>query len=256
MENTIGHTVVLLLLILPAIAISVWVVVKIVLRKNRQKPGGLSGAERKKILHILDLCRERLVDSFMQIHIIYLAGIRAFLNEDITDMKVALVLKKQLNKNLEKFKKELFTVACELESELHSGHYYIEISDYQNRMVHSVNLLIQPLHEHLNNSHKPFVKSQEEELKSLGQDVNVFFTAAGEQVDDQFKQMDKLSEMYNQITGVLERMEKAQIQRTKSGQVNTRNSILYLNTLTETENMLNYAMSLLKTCQKLFRSGS
>jgi hypothetical protein len=252
-----GYTVVLLILVLPAIAISVWVLVKIFSRKNHKKQGSRTGsADRGKIQLILDLCRDRLVDSFMQIPIIYSAGLRAFLNEDITDMKVALVLKKQLNKNLEKFKKELFNVACELESEMHSGHYYIEINDYQKRMVHSINLFIQPLHEHLNNSHKPFVKSQEDELKNLERDVSVFFTAAGEQVVDQFKQMGKLTEMFSQTIGVLERMEKAQIQRTKSGQVNTRNSILYLNTLTETKNMLNFAMSLLKTCQKLVRVKS
>jgi hypothetical protein len=222
------------------------------LRKKQQKGGNKKIlSEKEEIEKILSICREQLNDSLMQIHLIYTSGIGSFLNEDLITMKVASGIKKQLNKNLKELKKGVFNLASKLESNIHSGHYYVELNDYQNRIASSVNLLFQPLYEHLNNSHKPFVKSQEEELKNLGRDVGIFFNQALTQINNHVKQLSKLDELHNRTIEILGKMEIAQIHRIKSKQVNTRNSILYLNTLAETKNMLNHTLSLVKTYQKL-----
>lgn len=200
---------------------------------------------------ILKLCRDRLNDFLVQNQLIYSSGINSFLNEDITNLKAAVGLKKQLNKHLEELKKEIFEIASELESSPHSGHYYVELSDYQARIVQSVSLLIQPLYEHLNNSHKPFLKAQEEEMKSLERGIGLFYKQAVMQVNNQVRQMDKLEEIHSRTTEILDGMEVSQIRRIKFKQVNNRNSVLYLNTITETKNMLNYTLNLIKTYQKL-----
>jgi hypothetical protein len=45
----------------------------------------------------------------------------------------------------------------------------------------------------------------------------------------------------------LEKMEVAQIKRIKAREVNTRNSVLFFNIITETKNMLLHAINLIKS---------
>jgi hypothetical protein len=66
---------------------------------------------------------------------------------------------------------------------------------------------------------------------------------------------ENLAGIRNNIFELLNSMEVAQINRIKTSQVNTRNSILFLNILSETKNMLNHASGLLNSYIKLI-SGS
>jgi hypothetical protein len=53
--------------------------------------------------------------------------------------------------------------------------------------------------------------------------------------------------MRDKIVQYIEKMEIAQIKRIKAKAVNTRNSVLYFNTITETKNMLLHAINLMKS---------
>jgi Na+/phosphate symporter len=209
-------------------------------------------AETEEVEKIMKKCITHLTETLTQTENLYNLGISSFLNEDLNTLKNCMNLKNDLSNSLNKGKNKAFRTASFFENSLHSGHYYVELKDYQLRIVNAVSLLLQPMYEHLNNSHKPFTKAQKEELTKLGKEVSAFFGLSASIIKSiRFKQMENLVKMHVEINKLLENLEVAQIKRIKTNQVNTRNSILFLNTLSETKNMLNQSANLLKAYQNL-----
>ncbi|MBW6535282.1 MAG: hypothetical protein K0B11_09755 [Mariniphaga sp.] len=208
--------------------------------------------ETEEVEKIMKKCITHLTETLAQTEYLYKHGISSFLDENLNTLKTCINLKTDLHNNLHKGKNKAFRTASFFENSLHSGHYYVELKDYQLRIVNAVSLLLQPMYEHLNNSHKPFIKVQKEELTKLGKEVSSFFSLSVSIIkSNQFKQTENLVKMHVEINKLLEGMEVAQIKRIKTNQVNTRNSILFLNTLSETKNMLNQSANLLKAYQNL-----
>lgn len=208
--------------------------------------------ETEEVEKIMKKCKTHLNETLAQTENLFKLAISGFLEEDLTALKNSINLKTELSNNLEMVKTKVFRTASVFENSVHSGHYYVELKDYQFRMISAVSQLLDPLYEHLNNSHKPFVKTQKEELTRLEKEVSTFFDLSRSIIqNNQFKQMENLEKMHGTINEILEKMEVTQIKRIKTKQVNTRNSVLFLNTLSETKNMLNQTESLVKSYQNL-----
>ena len=115
-------------------------------------------------------------------------------------------------------------------------------------MAHSLNFLVEPLYEHLDNHHKPFIEEQAVEFEKLKVEIDQFFNFALSIVEDnKFDEIEDLIKIRDKIVQSLEKMEIAQIKRIKAKTVNTRNSVLFFNTITETKNMLLHAINLMKS---------
>jgi Na+/phosphate symporter len=103
------------------------------------------------------------------------------------------------------------------------------------------------LYEHLDNNHRPFIKSQVDEFKSLKTEINKFFNFSVDLVNgNKFSLITDLIKQRDEILVKLEKMEIAQIKRIKAREINTRNSVLFFNTISETKNMLLHAINLIK----------
>ncbi|MGC9354595.1 MAG: hypothetical protein ACP5D9_12195 [Mariniphaga sp.] len=200
----------------------------------------------------LAVCREHLFDSLHQANIIYTLCLTGFLNEDLSTLKEARKLKKLLHKKQEKFSDKIFQTAASFENLAQTGHFYMHLNDYLKRMIGSLTLIFDPLYEHLNNSHKPFIKPQVDELNNLVNDINllmsrIVYFIKNEQINDS----ESLTHSLETLNKNLERSGIEQIKRMKKKQVNTRNSILFLNILSETKNMLNNTMGLFQSYFRL-----
>jgi hypothetical protein len=196
----------------------------------------------------LAICREHLIDSLHQANIIYTLCLTGFLNENLSTLKEAKKLKKLLHKKQDKFSGKTFQTAALFENLSQSGHFYMHLNDYLARMVSSLTLIFDPLYEHLDNTHKPFIKPQVDELNNLVNDVNllmsqIVFFIKNEQTNDK----ENMTGSLETLNKNLERSGIEQIKRMKKNQVNTRNSVLFLNVLSETKNMLNNTMGLFQS---------
>ncbi len=209
-------------------------------------------SENDGVEKILKKCRIQLIHFLNKTSSVYTFGIENFIAEDLPGFKNILAEKDNLRKKVEKSKENIFSIATNFENSLHSGHYLIDIKDYQVRMVNSLSLFLDPMFEHLSNSHKPFIKVQGEELGLLKKEIDNLLVLSAEIINNnQVNEKNNMAGIQNKIYEMLNRMEVAQIKRIKSNQVNTRNSILFLNILSETKNMLNHASALLISYNKL-----
>lgn len=204
--------------------------------------------EKDETEKVMEKCKKQVTRSINQANKIYSESIDNFLREERSGLKESLKLKDVLNKKSKKQKNRVLNTISKIEENVDSGHFYVQVVDYQRELAHSLNFLVEPLFEHVNNNHKPFIQSQNDEFTHLKMEINKFFNFATELVkENKFNQVSDLIKQRDEILLKLEKMEIAQIKRIKTREINTRNSVLFFNTISETKNMLLHAINLIKS---------
>ncbi len=204
-------------------------------------------SEKDETEKVMEKCKKQVVKSIMLANKIYSISIDSFLKEERSQLKESLSQKDNLNKKSKKQKNKVLNTISKIEEDVDSGHFYVQVVDYQRELAHSLNFLVEPLYEHIDNNHKPFIQTQSQELKALEKQINNFFNFALELIkNSNFGQISDLILLRDKILVELEKMEVAQIKRIKAREVNTRNAVLFFNTITETKNMLLHAINLIK----------
>lgn len=241
-----------MLMIFVFVAVAVFIVIRThLLFKKRRKEEVLEEddtiSEEDETGKVMEKCKKQVSKSIVLANNIYSESIESFIKEDRPKLKESLGIKDNLNKKSKKQKNKVLNTISKIEENVDSGHFYVQVVDYQRELAHSLNFLTEPLYEHINNNHKPFVEPQVEEMKDLKRQIDEFFNYALKIVsNDKFGQVDNLIEQRDQIVANLEKIEITQIKRIKAREVNTRNSVLFFNVITETKNMLLHAINLIK----------
>jgi phosphate/sulfate permease len=204
-------------------------------------------SENDETEKVMEKSKRQVIKSIMSANQVYSLGIESFLKEDRLTLKEALAIKDTLNKKSKKQKNKILNTISKIEEAVDSGHFYVQMIDYQRELAHSLNFFLEPLYEHVNNNHKPFIPIQYEELKDLEERLDAFFNFTTHVIrEDKFSEIENLIQQRNSIVTYLERMEVAQIKRIKAREINTRNSVLFFNIITETKNMLLHSINLIK----------
>ncbi|HDR51108.1 MAG TPA: phosphate permease [Mariniphaga anaerophila] len=203
--------------------------------------------EKDETDKVMEKCRKQVIKSILLADQIFSKSIENFLKEERSLLKDSLKLKDSLNKKSKKQKNKVLSTISKIEENVDSGHFYVQVVDYQRELAHSLNFLVEPLYQHLDNNHKPFNEPQMEEMENLKKEINHFFNFAVELVkQNKFNQIPDLIKQRDNLLVLLEEMEISQIKRIKARAVNTRNSVLFFNTISETKNMLLHAINLIK----------
>jgi phosphate/sulfate permease len=203
--------------------------------------------EKDETDKVMEKCRKQVIKSILLADKIYSESIENFLKEERSLLKESLKLKDNLNKKSKKQKNKVLSTISKIEEDVDSGHFYVQVVDYQRELAHSLNFLVEPLYQHLDNNHKPFNEPQMEEMQNLKKEINNFFGFAVDLIkQNKFSQMPDLIKQRDNLLVLLEEMEISQIRRIKARAVNTRNSVLFFNTISETKNMLLHAINLIK----------
>lgn len=203
--------------------------------------------EKDEVEKVVAKCNKQVVNSILSASKIYTVGIESFIKEDRAHLREGIDLKDELNKKSKKQKNKVLNTLSKIEGNVDSGHFYVQVVDYQREVAHSLNFTVEPLYKHIDNNHKPFGKEQEKELKKLVAQIDEFMNFMLHIVkENKFELIDDLIEKRDNIVDLLADFEKSQIKRIKGKSVNSRNSILYFNTLTETKNMLLHFINLIK----------
>ncbi len=205
-------------------------------------------SENDEIDKVMQKCRDLVTRAIIMSNRIYSGSIESFLAEDRNELKEALKLKNELNKKAKKQKNKVLNVISKIEKNVDSGHFYVQVVDYQRELAHSLNFLIEPLYEHVNNNHRPFTKQQIQEMKNLRKSIDIFYSFFVELVKhDDFDEIPDLIKRRDNILVDIEEYEIMQIKRIKAEVVNTRNSVLFFNTISETKNMLLHSINMIKS---------
>lgn len=197
---------------------------------------------------VLEKSKQRVTNSVLISSKGYFVALESFLNEDRKHIKEILEEVEYLNRKTKKWKNNVNSVVLRLQADsVETGHYYVQIVDYLRELAHSLNYIINPLYEHISNNHRPFIDVQNKELTQLIHKIQEFYNKSIHIIKEE--RFDKIEELINERTEIVEFMselEKLQIKRIKNKEVNTRNSVLFFNILSETKNHLFHSVNISK----------
>ena len=194
-------------------------------------------------------CRKQVIYTILSANKIFSIAMDSFTRDDRTHMREALNMKNEINKKTKKQKNKVLDAISKMKKvDVDSGHFYVQVIDYQKEIAHSLNFIIEPMWDHLQNQHKPFNEVQAEEIRNLVEEIDEFYNFALHIVkENKFDSLEELIAKRLRVTGLLLEIEKVQIKRIKNHEVNTRNSLLFFNTLAETKNLLLHSINLVKS---------
>ncbi|QZE12835.1 inorganic phosphate transporter [Halosquirtibacter laminarini] len=206
---------------------------------------------------VLQKSNKRVSNTILTVATSYSNLLRSFLKEDRKNMSYELENIEHINKKSKKWKNNVNNIVLRLQSDsVETGHYYVQIVDYMRELTHSLNYTTTPLYEHVINNHRPFIEAQSQEIEKLSDQMNLFFDRTLQIVRaESFDQIEELIIDRDQIVENMLELERMQIRRIKAKEVNTRNSVLYFNILSESKNILFHTVNVIKAYRDLVKNS-
>jgi Na+/phosphate symporter len=106
---------------------------------------------------------------------------------------------------------------------------------------------VEPVFRHVDNHHKAIIGEQITELESIADGISQFAGYLQKLIaNGMLDNLDELIQKQNSLLQLIKAIRKNQIKRIKNKEVGTRNSMLYLNILSEARNLLLYMVNMAK----------
>lgn len=200
--------------------------------------------------NVQERCNIRVVSSLVAVSELYGTIINAFIGEKRKKLKNALKDIKKLNKEVKSFKKNVHDTVrtLQIEESIETGDYYVQLLDYLRETAHCMSFMAQPVFDHVDNNHAPLSQDQVKDLKAFLKNFSLYFEKVISTISsNKFKDIEKLNLYMQEILAELSKMRKNHLKRIKSDNIGTRVSLLYLDILNETKNLVLYTINLTKT---------
>ncbi len=190
--------------------------------------------------NIVEKCNRNTVKAIISTSKAYFLCFEGFFNNDKQQLKSAMLEVDDFNSNAKQLKNNVFKSIQKLQQDqIETGHYYVQIVDYLREMAHSINYVVKPVYTHFENKHKPFSEEQIAQFNDFAIELNNFFNYSLHLLKEKrFDDLEELIEKRDLLVEKLKTLEKNQIKRIKNNSVSTRNSVLYLNIISETKSLL------------------
>ncbi len=214
-------------------------------------------SEKDELVKRIEKAENQAAKTIINTNRIFSDALDSFIREDITTMREAMERNTLLNAKTKKQKNKSITVMSKMKMvDVDAGYHYIQLVDAQREMAHAIHFMVDPLKQHMENQHKPFTESQNAQVRMLIRAVDDFFTFALEIVrEHKFDNVDLLVTRRVNIAEKLYSIEKDQVKRIKDLEVNTRNSLLFFKSLTETRNLLLHTVNVVKSFRNFYHSS-
>ena len=197
---------------------------------------------------VMAKCRTNLSGVLVDVLDIFSKSIEALRKEDRKELRKQWQLTLEFNKRVKKQKDKIHIIISELQQDsIETGHFYTQVVNYQRELIHDLSFMLEPILNHVENHHKAILPIQSEELIKLVSGISIYFNKLQSIVFEKtFDQLDSAIEIQNLLISDIEESVKSQIKRIKNNEVGTRNSMLYMNIMSEIKNMLLNTLNMVK----------
>ena len=217
--------------------------------ENFEIDSGEVGEEPLTTTKIIEKSSRSVIKTLNKIGASLTDAITFFEKQDLKRLKSTSIDFEKVHVNSKALKDNVSKTISKLEeSEVESGHFYVQVVGYLREIAHSTSFIIQPATKHLDNSHKPLLPEQLNELSSIQSKINDLIEIVNAAMRDQdFKGLDNIIEEQKLTLKYINSVRKNQVKRIKENLIGTRNSMLIFNMLEEYKNIILYIVNLLKS---------
>jgi phosphate/sulfate permease len=217
-------------------------------RKENQEETAQREAMEINSDNILDTCTANITEILTQTQLEYKHCIDAVSNEDIKSLKKTKKKIEKLSAKAKERKNNVPIIVSKLKEDASDvGHFYVQALDYLREILHALNYIVQPAHEHVDNNHKPFSQAQTNELKLLSQHIGKLMTHINSEITEKsFKNQEFIIAEQQKQLAMIDLFRKNEVRRLKKNASSTRNSLLFMTILQESKNLLLFIVNLYK----------
>ncbi|MFC2089326.1 inorganic phosphate transporter [Bacteroidota bacterium] len=175
-----------------------------------------------------------------------------FFKEKHKELKQLRKESKKLTKDIKQIREEIpNTLKKFKESDLESGHHYVQVVTYMVEMCNSLTHIVQPAFYHLDNNHA-FDKEQNTSLIEFKDQIKTFFEFLIDLLNQRkYNQLDELVVQRDKMVGLINEILYNRVKIIKKTQKGVKVSVTYIEMLSETKNLLINVVQLVKADIKL-----
>jgi phosphate/sulfate permease len=200
-------------------------------------------------ISILQKCSTSVVNNLAIVAKLYPAMMKALFDEDRKKLKQIQTDTAELNAKTKKLKDNIHKTVDKLrEDSVETGHYYVQALDYLREIAHCMNYISEPCYNHVNNNHKGLLASQRNETNKVSTEISKLINLSIEIINEQsFVRLEEALKIQANLLELIDQSRKNQVKRIKTSETGTKNSLLYLNLLSESKNLVLFIVNLLKS---------
>ncbi|MCT4646377.1 MAG: inorganic phosphate transporter [Carboxylicivirga sp.] len=198
--------------------------------------------------HLMESGSEQIRQHLQEASKVFYLSLQGFIDEDVRQLhgahNKALLLDKYTRSSKSKF---FYAYAKVTEEGIDSGQYFVQAFDYLTELIGCLTNITQPLYEHIENQHKGMTRSQRNDFQELLDEVSGYFNhIIHVEKEQKFDLINEMISKQNFLIDFQNSLRRNQIKRIQKGEGRTRVSILFMDVLAETKNILLYSINLLK----------
>lgn len=204
---------------------------------------------------VLKSCDDEVRNSVIQVSEIYHLTYTSFFKEKHKELKHQKKAAKHLSKDIKAIREDIPEKLRKFEeSELESGHHYVQVVAYLKEMSNSLMHIIQPAYNHLDNNH-PLDKEQAEPLKIFNEKSSEYFNFAINILkNSNFESIDELANRRDEMIDLANDIMLTRIKILKKTQKGVKVSVTYMEMLNESKNLFLNVVHLVRADAKLQES--
>ncbi len=198
---------------------------------------------------IFDKCQGNTLKALERVPDFYENLIKGLIEEDRQILKDLDKNVRKYNKKTKKVKNHLDETVRSLQADLiDTGHYYVQSVDYLREIAHCLNFMAKPALDHIENNHNPLDKNQVKDLRELNAGINKMYRNMVLHIQNKnYNNIDDVLLQQQEMLEIIKQMRINQVKRLRDSDIHTRPSLLFMDILAETKNLLLYSINLLKS---------
>ena len=203
---------------------------------------------------VIEQCNEEVYRVFEQVSRIYTQTLKGLAMEDRKSLKNMFKESKELfNREKERRTLEMLPTLRKLQDDaIDTGHYYVQSVDYLFEVSKSLLSITKSSYEYIDNNHTGLSTKQVEDLENLNNAVSDVYARIVDMLrTSNYTDFERVLAKRDSLFDLFAENIKSQIKRVKANESGTRNSILYLDIVSETKSMLLQSRNLMRA-QRLF----
>ncbi len=202
-----------------------------------------------KVGDIVQQCVDEVCDTMERITRIYDRTLIAVFKEN---RKVLREMVRESNELFYQSRERKYQVLPTLQklqdSDIDTGHYYVQVVDYLSEATKALVHITRPCFDHIDNNHEGMTRDQIEDLMRINDEVEAIYRRInGMLKSNDFSDIDRVLDQRDRLFESIAEAVKRQLKRIKNKETSTRSSMLYLNILNETKTLVLQSRNLLKS---------
>ena len=180
-------------------------------------------------------------------------SVHGFMNENLRDLRKVLAAIEEQKLHLRQVKRigTLGVTQLDRAIAVEKGLYYYQGNDFASEIVFSLRRMTEPCKDHIDNNFKPLSDAQKDEFGKMADEVITFISRCMLEIKrNDYTAFDQLVEKAVSISNALTQLKKNELKRIQGQSGSTKVSMVYLNMIQETQNVVSFTSNLIKVSRK------